>query len=163
MELSPLYRSVDTDALDSLVANAEGTNVAVSFEIEGLHVAVRGDRTIQIEPPELDEVYSANRGSGSARTPRAVGPIRCPSTARRASQSSFAPARFQVLDGVCRGEVLRADVTGKYGHDIPVAPDRETPTGRNQTLARVGVDERSVRRDAEVPANGTGRFGGERE
>lgn len=52
MDLEPLYRSVDTDALDSIVANANGSAVSVSFEVREFDVSVHGDGTIEIRPPE---------------------------------------------------------------------------------------------------------------
>lgn len=52
MDLEPLYRSVDTDALDSIVTYADGSGVSVSFEVETFDVSVYGDGTIEVRPPE---------------------------------------------------------------------------------------------------------------
>lgn len=50
-ELEPLYRSVDPDALDRLVAS--GTEqLRVAMHIDGFEVVVTGDRRVEITPPE---------------------------------------------------------------------------------------------------------------
>jgi len=50
-ELEPLYRSVDPDALDRLVASGS-TELCVTMFIDGFEVVVTGDRRIEITPPE---------------------------------------------------------------------------------------------------------------
>lgn len=52
MDLAPLHRSVETDALDSLVSDADDPTLSVSFEVEEFTVTVHGDGTIEIRPPE---------------------------------------------------------------------------------------------------------------
>lgn len=52
MDMEPLYRSVDTEALDSIVVNTNGTGVTVSFDVSDLRVTVSCDGTIEIEPPD---------------------------------------------------------------------------------------------------------------
>lgn len=52
MDLEPLHRSVDADALDSIVTNADGPTLSVSFELEKFAVSVHGDGTIEVRPPE---------------------------------------------------------------------------------------------------------------
>lgn len=53
MDLEPLYDSIDTDALDSIVANADRAAVSVSFVAENYRVTVHGDGSYEIEPPEI--------------------------------------------------------------------------------------------------------------
>jgi len=50
-ELEPLYRSVDPDALDRLVAS--GTDqLRVTVDVDGFEVVVTGDCRLEITPPE---------------------------------------------------------------------------------------------------------------
>lgn len=48
-ELSPLYESVDPDALDAVVESSETT---ISFAYAGQLVTIRGDETIETTPVE---------------------------------------------------------------------------------------------------------------
>jgi len=50
-ELEPLYRSVDPDALDRLVASGSD-QLRVTMRIDGFEVVVTGDCRIEITPPE---------------------------------------------------------------------------------------------------------------
>lgn len=50
-ELDPLYRSVDPDALDRLVASGSD-HLRVTMHIDGFEVVVTGTRRIEITPPE---------------------------------------------------------------------------------------------------------------
>lgn len=54
MDLEPLYDSVDTDALDSLIANTDRRSATVAFDVDELRVTVGCNGTIEIEPPRLD-------------------------------------------------------------------------------------------------------------
>jgi len=49
--LEPLYRSVDPDALDRLVASGSD-QLRVTIRIDGFDVVVTGDRRLEITPPE---------------------------------------------------------------------------------------------------------------
>jgi hypothetical protein len=49
-ELEPLYRSVDPDALDRLVASGSA-KLCVTMSLDGFEVVVTGDRRIEITPP----------------------------------------------------------------------------------------------------------------
>ncbi|MFC6976847.1 HalOD1 output domain-containing protein [Halomicroarcula sp. GCM10025709] len=50
-DISPLYESVDTDALDRLISTADEAAVRVEFLIDGFEVTVVGDNTVEIVPP----------------------------------------------------------------------------------------------------------------
>ncbi|MDS0281762.1 HalOD1 output domain-containing protein [Haloarcula onubensis] len=50
-ELEPLYRSVDPDALDRLVASGSD-RLRVTMRIDDFEVVVTGDRRVEITPPE---------------------------------------------------------------------------------------------------------------
>lgn len=52
LDLEPLYRSVDTDALDAIVTDAGDSNLSVSFDVEEFDVTVRGDASIEVRPPQ---------------------------------------------------------------------------------------------------------------
>jgi len=52
VELDPLYHSVDTDALDSLIESAAGESLEVSLTIDEFDVRVVSDGRIEITPPE---------------------------------------------------------------------------------------------------------------
>lgn len=56
MDLDPLYRSVDADALDAIVAGSDGVDVTVSLVANGLDVTVGCDGTVEIEAPEIGDV-----------------------------------------------------------------------------------------------------------
>lgn len=50
-EITPLYETIDTDALDSLIADTTDADVRVDFVIDGFEITVCGDNTVEIVPP----------------------------------------------------------------------------------------------------------------
>lgn len=55
LDFDPLYRAVDTDALDALVRDAgakASPGLSVSFRYEGTDVTVRGDGTVVVAPDD---------------------------------------------------------------------------------------------------------------
>lgn len=55
-DLEPLYHSVDSDALDAIIDGSDNGTVTVSLVANGLDVAVGSDGTVEIEPPDIEEV-----------------------------------------------------------------------------------------------------------
>lgn len=50
-DMRPLYESIDTDSLDTLIDGAS-SETTVTFDVEGFTVAVQAAGTIEITPPE---------------------------------------------------------------------------------------------------------------
>jgi hypothetical protein len=55
-DLEPLYNSVDSDALDAIIDGSDDGSVTVSLVANGLEVAVGSDGTVEIEPPDIEEI-----------------------------------------------------------------------------------------------------------
>jgi hypothetical protein len=55
-EMTPLQRTVDVDALDSLLDGGDGSPVSVSFEYQGLPVTVDGDGGVTVWPDGHESV-----------------------------------------------------------------------------------------------------------
>lgn len=49
-ELEPLYKSIDTDSLNTLIDSASG-ETAVTFAVNGFEVTVQASGAIEISPP----------------------------------------------------------------------------------------------------------------
>lgn len=49
LDLDPLFETINSDALDALLANAD-RDVEVTFEYEGYAVRIRGDGQISLDP-----------------------------------------------------------------------------------------------------------------
>lgn len=52
VDLDPLYHSVDTDALDTLIDASAGGSLSVSLTIDRFDVRIVSDGRIEITPPE---------------------------------------------------------------------------------------------------------------
>lgn len=52
VDLEPLYHSVDTDALDTLMQSSAGESLSVSLTIDGFAVRIVSEGRIEITPPE---------------------------------------------------------------------------------------------------------------
>jgi len=48
MEVEPLYNHIDTDALDKILDGANESNPVVSFQFDGLQIAVSGDNSVVV-------------------------------------------------------------------------------------------------------------------
>lgn len=54
LELTPIYGTVDTDALDSVLRPDAETLVTVSFTHDGFAISVGSDGRLEIRPPESE-------------------------------------------------------------------------------------------------------------
>jgi hypothetical protein len=52
VDLDPLYHTIDTDALDTLIETSGDASLVVTITIDGFDVRLVGDGRIEITPPE---------------------------------------------------------------------------------------------------------------
>jgi hypothetical protein len=52
VSMTPLFETVDPEALSALVSSPRDQSIEVSFPYEGCHVTVSNDGSVVVEPPE---------------------------------------------------------------------------------------------------------------